>query len=87
MGTITIRKVPDEQIQLLKDVAAKNNRSMEAEARSILEEYTAQYVSQKIMSSTDLMAEMQRLLDGEGLDPNEELTPPRDPYMRPVDLG
>lgn len=27
MATLTIRKIPDEQIQQLKEVAEKNNRS------------------------------------------------------------
>ncbi len=38
MATLTIRKIPDEQIQQLKEVAEKNNRSMESQVRSILEE-------------------------------------------------
>ena len=29
MATLTIRKIPDEQIQQLKEVAEKNNRSMD----------------------------------------------------------
>lgn len=87
MGTITIRRVPDEQIAKIKEIAARNNRSMEAEARSILEEYTAQYVSHEIVSNADLVQEMWDLLNGEGLAPEEDLTPSRDTYMRPVDLG
>ena len=39
MATLTIRKIPDEQIQQLKEVAEKNNRSMESQVRSILEEW------------------------------------------------
>ena len=31
MATLTIRKIPDEQIQQLKEVAEKNNRSMESQ--------------------------------------------------------
>ena len=38
MATLTIRKIPDEQIQQLKEVAEKKNRSMESQVRSILEE-------------------------------------------------
>ena len=41
MATLTIRKIPDEQIQQLKEVAEKNNRSMESQVRSILEEWLA----------------------------------------------
>lgn len=86
-NTITIRKMSDENIAALKRAAAENNRSMEAQARSVLEDYLAQYVSRRILTSADLVAEMQRLLDGQGLGPDEDLVPPRDTYMRPVDLG
>lgn len=43
MATLTIRKIPDEQIQQLKEVAEKNNRSMESQVRSILEEWLARW--------------------------------------------
>lgn len=86
-NTITIRKMSDENIAALKRAAAENNRSMEAQARSVLEDYLAQYTSHRILTSADLVAEMQRLLDGEGLGPDEDLVPPRDTTMRPVDLG
>ncbi|KAB7790422.1 FitA-like ribbon-helix-helix domain-containing protein [Bifidobacterium leontopitheci] len=85
-NTITIRKMSDEDVSKLKEVAASNHRSMEAQARSILEEYLAGYVAHKIMTTGDLIAEMHRLLEGEGLGPDEDLVPPRDTYMRPVDF-
>ena len=48
MATLTIRKIPDEQIQQLKEVAEKNNRSMESQVRSILEEWLAGTVAHEI---------------------------------------
>lgn len=90
MATITLRKVPDECVAVLKQAAQDNNRSMEAEIRSVLEEHTAQYVAHHIMSNADLVQEMWRLLDGEGLGEDEDLVPPRNTYdtePRPVDFG
>lgn len=37
MATLTIRNLPDETRRALKLRAARNNRSMEAEARAILQ--------------------------------------------------
>ncbi|KAB7788192.1 FitA-like ribbon-helix-helix domain-containing protein [Bifidobacterium cebidarum] len=90
MATITLRKVPDECVEILKKAAKNNNRSMEAEAKSVLEEFTAQYAAHKIVTNADLVQEMWRLLDGHGLDEDEELVPPRNTYdtePRPVDFG
>ena len=38
MGTLTIRNLPAETQQGLREIAAKRGRSMEAEARAILDE-------------------------------------------------
>ena len=38
MGTLTIRNLPTETQQGLREIAAKRGRSMEAEARAILDE-------------------------------------------------
>ena len=62
MATLTIRKIPDEQIQQLKEVAEKNNRSMESQVRSILEEWLAFY---------DEIREFMKNMDFEGLDKGE----------------
>lgn len=89
-GTITVRKVPADCLDTLKRMAKDNNRSMEAEVRSLLEDCTTEYLAHRITTSADLVAEMQRLLDGDGLGPDEELCPPRNTYdfgPRPVDLG
>lgn len=89
-NTLTVRRLSDDCIDTLKQAAKDNNRSMEAEVRSILEDFTAEYVAHQITTTADLVAEMQRLLDGEGLAEDEELCPPRNTYdfgQRPVDLG
>ncbi|WEV63807.1 hypothetical protein [Bifidobacterium sp. ESL0732] len=65
MGTLTIRNVPDEQISILKQAAKTNNRSMEAEIRSHVEQWTAAWVAHKAMSSTNLSEELQTYLLGE----------------------
>ena len=45
MATLTIRKLSDDLIMKLKELARRNNRSMEQEVRSILEEITADRIS------------------------------------------
>lgn len=89
-GTITVRKVPAECMDALKKMAKDNNRSMEAEVRSLLEDCTTEYLAHRITTNADLVEEMWRILDGNGLGPDEELCPPRNTYdfgPRPVDLG
>ena len=61
MATLTIRKIPDEQIQQLKEVAEKNNRSMESQVRSILLQGL----------SDDEIREFMKNMDFEGLDKGE----------------
>lgn len=90
MATLTIRKLDDEVMEQFKEIARRHNRSAEAEARSLLEEFTAEHIARRIMTSTDLVAQMQQLLDGEGLDDHENLVPERNTYdhaPRPVILG
>ena len=87
MGTLTIRKVDDGTIADLKAKAKANNRSTEAEVRSLLEDYTAQLAAQRIMSNSDLVRQMWDLLGDTELDADENLTPPRESYdadVRPV---
>ena len=74
MATLTIRKIPDEQIQQLKEVAEKNNRSMESQVRSILEEWLAGTVAHEITRKTnfyDEIREFMKNMDFEGLDKGE----------------
>ncbi|MDF7666240.1 hypothetical protein [Bifidobacterium sp. ESL0745] len=62
MGTMTIRNVPDEQIDIVKEAAKAHNRSMEAEMRSHVEEWTAAWMAHKEMGSTDFSKELQTYL-------------------------
>ncbi|NMN00780.1 DNA-binding protein [Bifidobacterium sp. DSM 109958] len=68
MGTLTIRKVPDEQIQQLKEAAAQHNRSMEAEVRSVLEEHLAGYVAHGIAENTNFYDRMRAFMEQEGIE-------------------
>lgn len=43
--------------------------------RSILEDVTAEWLAHRITTSTDLAAEMERLLDGKKFDEGEDLPP------------
>lgn len=62
MATLTIRKIPDEQIQQLKEVAEKNNRSMESQVRSILEEWLAGTVAHEITRKTNFYDEIREFM-------------------------
>ena len=53
MATITVRNLPDSVVRALKELAERNNRSMEQEAREI--------ISSRVM---DRRAVMQMLRDG-----------------------
>jgi plasmid stability protein len=45
MATLTVRNLPDEVIERLKEIAARNRRSMEQEVRTILESVSLDRVS------------------------------------------
>ncbi len=45
MATLTVRNLPDETIRRLKEMAARNRRSMEQEVRSLLESVSLDRVS------------------------------------------
>ena len=65
MATLTIRKIPDGQIQQLKEVA---------QVRSILEEWLAGTVAHEITRKTnfyDEIREFMKNMDFEGLDKGE----------------
>ncbi|MFV0433533.1 MAG: FitA-like ribbon-helix-helix domain-containing protein [Leucobacter sp.] len=62
MATLTIRDVPERTRQSLKERAARNNRSMEAEIRAILMEITApdvNFIERWIGRSAELRGEIQ----------------------------
>ena len=90
MGSMTIRRIDDDVLDKFKAIAKSHNRSAEAEARSLLEDFTAGLIARHVVSNADLVEEMRRLLDGEGLEEDEELCPPRMSYdtdVRHVDFG
>jgi len=86
MAAITIRQLSDDDKQRLRERAAANGRSMEAEAREILRAGLASETGgapkpvRVDLSWTDAFIEFGRLLDGEEID-----LPPRTP-MRWVDF-
>ncbi|PJM74057.1 DNA-binding protein [Bifidobacterium primatium] len=84
MATITIRKVDDGRIALLKREAEENNRSMESQARSIIEDHLAAYVAKRTMNAADFVAEMRELLDGEYIEGDEFDVRDRQDYGRPL---
>ena len=74
MATLTIRKIPDEQIQQLKEVAEKNNRSMESQVRSILEEWLAGTVAHEMTRKTNFYDEIREFMEKIDFDGLEEGT-------------
>ena len=82
MATLTIRKIPDEQIQQLKEVAEKINRSMESPVRCILEEWLAGTVAHEMTRKTnfyDEIREFMEKIDFDGLEEGEIPAPERNP--------
>ena len=87
MATLTIRRLDDKVVEDFKRIAKKNNRSAEAQARSLIEDFTAGVLAHDIMSNSDLVQEMWDLLGDESLQSDEELAPPRTDDARPIELG
>lgn len=87
MATLTIRRLDDKVVEDFKRIAKKNNRSAEAQARSLIEDFTAGVLAHDIMSNSDLVQEMWDLLGDESLQADEELAPPRTDDARPIELG
>jgi len=76
MATLTIRNLPDETRRALKERAARNDRSMEAEVREILQGAVASKGVNVGLQLLDAMAQV-RALGGVELDiPPREVTPP-----------
>jgi plasmid stability protein len=85
MATITIRRLSEEVRRALKRRAAENHRSMEAEAREVLEQAVARH---RFVHSWLAAAERVRALGPEpGGQPAEDLDLPARSAPRPVDLG
>lgn len=80
--SLLIRKLPDEVKDALSEAAKANGRSTEAQARSVLEEFTASWVAHQL-SDADFFERIRReLLDG-GIDDDEFKPLPRDPHAQP----
>lgn len=92
MGTLTIRKVPDEQIERIKEIASQENRSMESQVRSALEEWLAARTAKEVARKTNFALELRRMMTQEGcegFDEEEFHIPSRDeqPDRPPVTFG
>jgi len=84
MASITIRNISDGLKKRLRKQAAENGRSMEAEAREILNRSTSESISAKPMTGLDLMKPLRDVVKKYGgfeleLPPR---TPIRDLYAR-----
>lgn len=77
MATITVRNISEETRRALKERAARNDRSMEAEARAILEES----VQEQPETLVDALLRIRDETGGVDLELPERSTP------RPVDLS
>lgn len=86
MASITIRRLDDAALVNLKEAAKAHNRSTEAEARSILEEYTAEFVAHKAVSTGDFFEQIRKELEG-GLKDDELDIAPRQDGPRPAVLS
>ena len=60
MGTINVRRLDDEVISRLKQRAADNNRSLESEARLILEQAVEDSMAKKRRAFRELSERMRR---------------------------
>ncbi|KAB8294629.1 FitA-like ribbon-helix-helix domain-containing protein [Bifidobacterium avesanii] len=75
--SLLIRRLPDEVKERLAEAARANGRSTEAQARSVLEEFTASWVANRACDA-DFFAQIRRdLLDGDAEDENAESLRPR----------
>ncbi|MDF7664350.1 hypothetical protein PT282_06725 [Bifidobacterium sp. ESL0763] len=76
MKTLIIHGVPSDQLETLKSAAKANHQSLEAQAKTIIEE--AVVAKTHHTTSEELFAQCRTLLEDGGLGPNEELVPPRE---------
>ena len=73
MATINVRQLDDGMVRRLKRRAADNNRSLEGEARHILEGAVEDDVSAKRASFLALAARLRRETEGRAQTPSEVL--------------
>ena len=60
MGTVHVRRLDDHVVARLKLRAAANNRSLESEARHILEQAAQDDLAEKVRSFRDLSERLRR---------------------------
>ncbi|MBW3089676.1 FitA-like ribbon-helix-helix domain-containing protein [Bifidobacterium miconisargentati] len=80
MGTMTIRKLDDDTIEKFKDIAKRNNRSAEAEARSLIEDFTAGRIVRHDMETSNFYDSLRKFMEEnniEGLAEGEFQPPER----------
>ena len=73
MATINVRRLDDGVVRRLKQRAARNNRSLEGEARHILEGAVEEETSAKRASFLALAARLRRETEGRRQTPSEIL--------------
>lgn len=66
MGTLTIRRIPDKHIDQIKEIAARKNRSMESQVRSVLEDWLAGQTAAEVTRKTNFALELRRMMAEEG---------------------
>ncbi|MDF7664351.1 DNA-binding protein [Bifidobacterium sp. ESL0763] len=85
MPTLTIRKVDDETVDRLKAIAKENNRSTEAEVRSIVEDFTAGLLVRQEVEETNFYDDLRNYMKQEGIKGiNDFHLPSRDQTAEPM---
>ena len=64
MGTVHVRRLDDQIVQRLKLRAAANNRSLESEARHILEQAARDDLAEKVKAFRDLSERLRKETGG-----------------------
>ena len=73
MATLNIRQLDDEVVQRLKSRAAENNRSLESEARHILEEAVQDDMARKMRAFRERSRQLREQTKGTFQTPSEIL--------------
>ncbi|WEV72662.1 DNA-binding protein [Bifidobacterium sp. ESL0790] len=85
MATLTVRKVADETVNKLKTIAKENNRSTEAEVRSIVEDFTAGLLVRKEVEETNFYEDLRNYMKQEGIKGIDDFQlPSRDQTAEPM---
>ncbi|MCO6558703.1 MAG: hypothetical protein J6575_04640 [Bifidobacterium sp.] len=67
MGSLLIRDINDESLAKLKKIAKKQHRSTEAEARSLVEDFTAGLLVSHEVEETNFYDELRAYMEKEGI--------------------